>query len=1172
MLDVAENELLRFMEVEPSAALRQRGALLLGDIKFSQSNLPEATNRYVRAYEANPGGESACEALYKAGECRFLLRRYEEAISTFQKVIKLFPECPQSCAAMSALGRAFFELGDYEQATREFESALAACGAGEKNPELLYWLGRAETRVNRDKARGTFENLRSTHPGTEAAFRASLELSQILFDEGNTQGSLDVLADALSYKVDKTLRATALMKRGELLDLAGRQQEAAREYAECFSASADSSVCETCNLSGQRAYLSSGDPRQADLLAQKLLSGKFSARARHVSLLTRARASRAQARYQDALGFIAKLECAKELDTLCCTASVEEGEIREELSQFESSIKSYLRALTLPGPDSLHATALMHLGDLCVKRTGEPDRALGYYGLLIDLYPGFDTSGRALYEIARLYEKKGDFSRATSLYRKLAKDLPLGPYADEALERAESLDSLFSAKIGQGELKKASALLLSSASGFLTGDTLLEKSAVLFGVQFHAFEDARDMLEEALNISPPERKPVLLLRLSDVHFLLSRRFQYEGKTNESIAQKSAALKYLKDLVIQYPNSQVADDAEFLLVQDTIEKQSSPEKERTAASLYSEFIKRYPETNRFEDALMGRAQALGGLSQEPGDETYNEALASYEKLIQEFPRSPLVARARYEKGRMLARAGNVDGAEQEFGNVLASYPASVVAADAAYELGECKFAKRQLDEAIALYASAFEKAGNRGLRERALARKGDCLLVKDKFDEAIQQYEYVLERDPKGPFADDLLVKEAEAYLSRGMLDKASDRFGQLLALFPKSPLLARSLMRKAETEALAGEFKKAQVTYQQIEQRFPETRADTSVMLGLARASFEASDYKTSFQAYEQVLRLDMSENGRMQAARGSVLSLARTRDEEKTRKRLAWYEKNFPADTTLASEIDFERGMGLFEKDQVAAAYASLSQAEARLPTNLRIRALVTMGMCKLKEKDFPRASTHFEEAVQLGTSDSTLAFTAYFKLGTSLYAQSKYVEASSAYLTAGSVSSDSSSQCEAWYNAGLCIERTENWPEAASIYEKVAATCKGKLGRDAVFKSGYAYLNAGQRPKALELLKVALEAAPDDEKPENQYWIGETYASMGEFERAASEFLKVPYLYGEGSLWAVTARYKAGLAFEEAGNIEAATKQYRLLLEREGEKSEWGSMAKERLQKLSE
>jgi TolA-binding protein len=1175
MLDVAENDLLRFMESEPSAELRQRGALLLGDIKFSQSNLVEATRRYMRAYEANPRGESACDALYKAGQCRFLLHQYEEAISTFQKVIKLFPDCPQYCPAMTALGKAFFESGDYEQAAREFEETLAACQAEQKSGELLYWLGKAETRINIGKARDVFEKVRSAYPGTEAAFKASLELSQMFFDQGNTQGSLDVLAEAISYKVDKALRARAFIKRGEFLDLIGRPQDAAREYAECFSLSPDSSLCEACNLSSQRAYLSGGDYRQADLLAQKLLSGNFSAKARRLSLLTRARASRVQGKYQDALDFISKMECSKQIDSLCCSASVEEGEIKEELSQFEGSVESYLRALTLPGPDSLHAMALMHLGDLCVKRRGEPDRALGYYSLLVDLYPGSETSGRALHEIAGLYEKKGDFSRASALYRKLAADFPLGPYADEALERAEILDSLFPTHVGQNELKKLSDLLLSAASGSVQGDKLLEEAALLFQGDFHSFEEARAMLERAAFSSPPERKPILFLRLSNVYLLLSRKAQFEGKANDAVAAKNAALKYLRDLVSQYSDSELADDAELLLIQDRLERLSSPEKEKTAASLYGDFLKGYPQTDRFEDALLGRAQALMKLSQGPGDESYDEALASYGKLIQEYPRSPLVAQAHYDKGRMLAKAGNIDGAESEFEAVLAGQPTSAVAPDAAYELAECKLAKRQIDEALALYKQALDKARNRSLRERALARKGDCLLVQGKLDEAIEQYEYVLKRDPKGPFADDLLVKEAEAYLSRGMLDKASDSFGRLVVLFPKSPLLSKALVRKAEAEAAAGDAKKAQATYQHIQERFPESSADTSVMLGLARTSFKAGDYRSSLEAYERLLRLNLSESGRNEAARGNVLSLAWVGDEGKVRKKLAWYEKNFPGDASLASEVDFERGMSLFEQDQLEAAYAKLSQAQANLPPEQKARALVTMGMCKLKEKEFAQASSHFEEALelgpQLGSSDSTLSFTAYFKLGTSLYAQSKYAEASRAYLNAGTLGPDSSGRCEALYNAGLCIEKTDNWPEAASIYEKVAATCKGKLAQDAIFKTGYCYLNAGQRPKALELLNTALGVAADDEKPEIQYWIGETYAGMGEFERAASEFLKVPYLYGEGSLWAVTSRYKAGLAFEEAGNIDAATKQYRLLLEREGENSEWGSMAKERLLKLS-
>jgi TolA-binding protein len=238
-------------------------------------------------------------------------------------------------------------------------------------------------------------------------------------------------------------------------------------------------------------------------------------------------------------------------------------------------------------------------------------------------------------------------------------------------------------------------------------------------------------------------------------------------------------------------------------------------------------------------------------------------------------------------------------------------------------------------------------------------------------------------------------------------------------------------------------------------------------------------------------------------------------------------------------------------------------------------MNALVTMGLAKLKAGDYAAAAEAFRTAVEVGQEtprqDSSLAYTARFKLGSSLFAMSSFNEASVAYLNAVQYCRDSSQCCEAWYNGGLCLERAEDWRGAADLYLKVAGGCSGKLGKDAAFKVGYCRLNAGDNREATALLAKALETSDEAEKPEIQYWIGEAYAAAGDMERAAAEFLKVPYLYGESTLWAVTARYKAGQAFEAAGNKDAAVRQYRTIIQREGEQSEWGSMAKERLLLLS-
>ncbi|UCF78127.1 MAG: tetratricopeptide repeat protein [Candidatus Eiseniibacteriota bacterium] len=1176
MLQPAQEELQRFLEGDVSPQSRQHATLLLGDIRSSLSQFAEAERLYFRAYEADPRGERACEALYRAGGCEVKLGRHREAGSTFSQVVARFPECPRFCAALRNVGLSFVERGDPVQAAKEFERGLALCADDEWKAELLYLLGSTLTRTDAVRARSTFELLRKAHRGSEAAFRGSVELARLLQAEGNTLGSLGVLDEALSFKVGKELLSEALVEKARLLDSMGRTADAAVAYSECARLSPDSLLSEECNLRAQSAFLAAGEYGQANLLAEKLLSRGATEAAQRASLFTRARAARFRNALRDALGFLEKIQCVGRADSLCLFVSIEEGMVREELEDREGAVAAYLRALTLPGPDELRATALMRLARLsgAEARTEETvgrGRAAAYYTLLADLYPESESVEPAVWELARSHETLGEYSEAAGAYRRLARDFPLSPRADEAAERASLLEMLFPAKVGKEDLQRLRVLLMSAAEGSVAGERLLEQAAILFESRLRSFDEAEVMLTKAMLSSPADRKHLLLWRLANVHNLLSRKLAFEGERKDAAKHKGLALRYLRDLLTQYGRTQLADDARMALIEEELSELNPPQKHRAAVSLYTDFLQGFPDTDRFEAALLRRAQALAELSGTAGDELYTEAMASYQKLIDEFPDSPLLAGARLGRGYLLRKAGNLDAAERELEIVVSRYSESPAAAEAAYELGECKLARRDLDRAISLYSFAFQNGRTRILRERALSRRGDCHLVSGELEKAVAEYEYILKHDPTGPFADDLLAREARAYLDRGMLKEASVPVERLAAQFPGSPLLRDVLIRKAGVETRVGESGKAAVTYAGLAKQFPEVRSDSTVMLSFGRASFESGDFSSSLEAYERALALTRGQASHREAARRIVLSLAKLGEDSKAQKRLGEFVKSFPSDTTLASELALERGLALYEAGDMAGAHARLAEALGGLRGEPRKKALVTMGLSKLRQNDFAAASAHFGQAVKLASSDSTLNFTAHFKLGTSLYAQSRYLEASRSYLDASRVASDATSRCDAWSNSALCLERAEKWSEAASLYEEIRTGCTGEQARAAAFKSGYCDLNAGRHRRAIEKLRQALETAEGEEKPEIQYWLGEAHAAMGEFERAASEFLKVPFLYGEGSLWAVTARFKAGMAFEQSGDVEAAAKQYTILLEREGENSQWGSMARERLQRLS-
>ncbi len=1175
LYDVARVELGRFTGQDTPAGLRQRAFLLLGDIETAASDHDKARKLYGSAYEASPKGEDACRALAKVGEAGFLLEDYRGAAAVFERLSALFPDCRLVCSAMFDLGRARFELGDYEQAVREFERARSACGVEKEDPELLLWLGRAQFKLDPGRGRETFESIVNSYAGTPAAFAASLELAAELDRQGNSEAAAAVLERALKYKnVEKAAYAVGLSRHAALLASGGRLKEAGRAFSGCFELSPDSALCEWCNLRAQESFLSAGEHREADSIAQKLLSGSYSNQGRDASLLTRAASARAKGDLEGALAFLGRLKRTAGVDSLYCLARIQEAETREALSNFSGAESAYLLAMKHSCPETLRPRVLLGLADLYRARMADPDRASLYYGLLVQQHPGSDAAAAAAREMAYAAEKRGDFAGAAGLFAGVAKEFPLSEQADECQEKAVALQALFPPSVRAEDLGKLSSVVSSAASGSLEGGRALERAAEVLRTEFRAFGEAEALLEQALLSAPVERKHIVLFALGEVRLLEAGKAEYLGRTDQAASLRSTGLRSFRDLVSQYSETPLADNARLELVRAELERVASPDRGRRALALYTEFLQQYPETDRFDEGLFRRAEALEALSERAEDEFAADALTSFDRLIRDFPRSSFVAEARLRRGRMLCREGNTAAGERDFEVVVDQLASAPAAPEAAYELGELKLAKRETARAASLYTQAFEKATSRSLRERALARRGDSYLVAGDLARAIDEYEYVLARDPRGPFADDLLAKVAQAYLGRGKLAEASAPLKRLGREFPQSSLLPGLMMRKAQAEERAGDFAAAKSTYDEIGRRFAQAGGDTSFVMGLGRTSFSSGDFALSLNAFERLLKMDASDELRREAGRGAVLSLAKLGDEPKLKKRLAWYLDAFPEDSSVVDEVTLQRGLGLYRAGQYEEAYSVLSSVEAELPVSGRMNALVTMGLARLKVGDYATAAGAFREAVEAGRgarADSSLAFTARFKLGSSLFAMSAFREASVAYTDAAGFCRDSTQCCETWYNAGLCLERMEDWRGAADLYLRVAGGCAGELGKDAAFKAGYCRLNAGDNREAMTLLGKALETSDESEKPEIQYWIGEAHAAAGDMERAAAEFLKVPYLYGESTLWAVTARYKAGQAFEAAGNRDAAVRQYRAIIQREGEQSEWGSMAKERLLLLS-
>jgi TolA-binding protein len=118
---------------------------------------------------------------------------------------------------------------------------------------------------------------------------------------------------------------------------------------------------------------------------------------------------------------------------------------------------------------------------------------------------------------------------------------------------------------------------------------------------------------------------------------------------------------------------------------------------------------------------------------------------------------------------------------------------------------------------------------------------------------------------------------------------------------------------------------------------------------------------------------------------------------------------------------------------------------------------------------------------------------------------------------------------------------------------------------------KVGTLYMKMNEYSRAIEFLREVKKDADPDSEAEIQYWIGKSYYSMGLFENAVFEYLKVRYLSKPTKLpWATSALYEAGLSYMKLEKSEQARKLFAKIVEKEGAASDWGRFAQARMNEL--
>jgi tetratricopeptide (TPR) repeat protein len=489
--------------------------------------------------------------------------------------------------------------------------------------------------------------------------------------------------------------------------------------------------------------------------------------------------------------------------------------------------------------------------------------------------------------------------------------------------------------------------------------------------------------------------------------------------------------------------------------------------------------------------------------------------------------------------------------------------------ARYLLAEQERAARRHATAEQLYLQFAGAVPRTQTGERALLLAGDCAFFLGEPERAASRYRELLERDEASVYADDALYRLATAEMRLGRREAAREQLLRLLQWERDSDYAGRALLRLAELAQKRGEFAASADYLAQLVQRDRELAVREDAMAQLAGALLLAA------RPGEAQQWLERRETEQGIDASGLVLRVrteAARRDWDAARATLLRLGKDFESARAARAEAELELAEALAAASQPQAAQAHFrAAAELDAAPSSSARAAFGLGLLAAGAGDLTAARAQFERVAQ-PDPDGSYAAPALWQLGQlhqrardAERAQTSYAELARRHAKHALAPDALRAEARVWkelgrYDAALdCYRRLlEGYPSQSDAAELLAqiAYCQHELG---------------QFEASIATYRRVMPELPEDERGYAQFWVADGYAQMGRHAEAASEFLRIPFLYPKLGELPVTAELKAGEAYEQAGDLDAARQLYERVLKQHGPGSTWGVEARKRIDRTA-
>jgi len=761
-------------------------------------------------------------------------------------------------------------------------------------------------------------------------------------------------------------------------------------------------------------------------------------------------------------------------------AVIRTGDALVQLKRYDEAAQQYASVEKRFPNSSRVAQAILAAGR-CYYLSGNYENALS---LLTRASQADETQAEALHWLARCYLKKNQPDQVIAAVQKSAIERAQPLWAAHlTLDRADALYQIPERRTEAiQEYVRAAELAQQSNDGDLAGDALYaaahtaltvgqlteaRKYAAMFQSQYGNHALAADVLQILAECELAEGKhdvayktyaklleqfrshpqanvwrlrQIMALQLNGKHADVIKQIemllpQLQEKADQGTAYtllgasqlELGQLKPAEESLLLALSRSPQEDKAMLLLASTYFRQG---RAQDARATVEKLIKDFPKSSILDRAYYRLGEYCFAL----GD--WAAAEAAYRHVIKNFSQSPLLPAATHELACTLIKANRSNEAEKVLLTLLEQYPKDAVTPRSRYVLGVLYSQMNQPDRAVEMITQAL----NGGLEgaERSTARYtlGMIAISRKDYDRAIQVFSQILNDDPQFADADKVIYQWAWALKLAGKEEEALKQFGRLIEEYSSSPFKPEAEYHLAGKFYNQQDFLQAAQHYHAAFQQAQNADLKEKAVHRLGWCYFKSGQYDKAYQtfAYQRgnFPQGSLFADGAFMEAE-SLFHLAKYAEA------LAAYER-LPELDTEGFEILrlLHAGQAASRLNQFEKAIAFLNRCLTKFPAAPEIvQVEFEIGYVHYQRNDFQQAMKHFQEVVGKATDET--AARAQFMIGEIQFQQKEYENAVKSFFRVAYGFNSPQWQAAALFESARCFEMLKKPEQAAQMYREL-------------------------------------------------------------------------------------------------------------------------------------